>query len=64
MASDNPSKNYQNSIMGKKVPQLGGNSPNTQKPPAIQGGNTPNATKPPRSSTIGGNYAGPGHKIP
>jgi hypothetical protein len=57
-------KNYQHSIMGKKVPQVGGNTPNTKTPPSTVGGNTPNAPKPGRQTEAGGNYAGKGHKSP
>ena len=58
------SQDAQHSVMGKKVPQLGGNSPTTKIPPSIVGGNTSNAPKPGLQTEIGGNYAGKGHKVP
>lgn len=58
-----PSKDYQAGIMGKKVPQLGGNSPNVSKPPAQEGGNQPNVTRPPKQTNTGGNYTS-GQKVP
>lgn len=62
--SDNPTKNYQNSIMGKKVPQIGGNSPNTPKPPSQVGGNNTNSiSKGNKQSHTGGNYV-QGQKVP
>lgn len=62
--SDNPTKNYQNSIMGKKVPQIGGNSPNAPKPPSQVGGNNTNTVpKPGRQTNTGGNYV-QGQKVP
>lgn len=54
----NPTADFQNSTMGKKVPDIGGNTANVPKPPANVGGNTPNAPKPAKNNTIGGNWAG------
>jgi len=58
-------KSNQSSIMGKKIPQVGGNLGNAPRPSRSNvGGNTPNAPKPGKQTQIGGNYGGPGHKIP
>lgn len=51
--------------MGKKVPQVGGNSPTNFTPPNKVnpvGGNTPNASRPKPNNTMGGNYV-PGAKL-
>lgn len=61
--SENPSKAYQASIMGKKIPQQGGNSPNAPKPPAQTGGNQPTSTQTKRQTNTGGNYT-QGQKVP
>jgi hypothetical protein len=61
----NPTQDYQASIMGKKVPDVGRNTANAPKPPAQKGGNQPAAPKPPKQTQIGGNYVpgmGPGLK--
>jgi len=50
--------------MGKKVPRVGGNTPIVPKPPTQVGGNNPSAPLPARQTNMGGNYGGPGHKLP
>lgn len=60
--AENPSKNYQASIMGKKVPQIGGNSPNVPGGRSGEtGGNTNNAPAPTKNNNMGGNFM-PGMK--
>ena len=48
---------------GKKVPQIGGNSPNVSKPSSMVGGNSSVAPKPTKQTWTGGNFV-KGQKVP
>lgn len=56
-------KNAQHGVMGKKVPETGGNTSNTPKPPGHVGGNSSSAPKPSKQTQTGGNYVS-GQKVP
>lgn len=50
--------------VGKKVPNIGGNTPNTHPPNKVvqRGGNSSNAGKPAKNNKMGGNYV-PGARL-